>query len=573
MTTGIASLRSQYPRHFLATELDLGDWQAIQPYFDKLDTLPVDTTQQLEQWILQLSELSAAIGDESSRRYIAMTCNTEDPQLEAAYLHYVQEILPKCEPRFFELSKKYLASPALPTLPEKRYQVYTRNRESEVTLYREENIPLQIEDETLSQQYQKICGEQVATFQGTEHTIPQLARYLEETDRNKRREAWQTATRRQLQDREKLEDIFDRMVQLRHQMALNAGYPNFLEYQFQRLGRFDYTPADCETFHHAVETIIRPLRRQILEKRKKDLGLAALCPWDLQVDPQGRGPLRPFENTDELIDGTSKIFSAIHPAFAQDFDILKHNNLLDLASRKGKAPGGYQSTLDEARLPFIFMNATGRNQDVFTLLHEGGHAFHALAFRNEPLHSYRNAPIEFCEVASMGMEMMATEKLEAIYSPEDAQRARLSHLEDIIMLLPWIMRVDAFQHWIYKNPGHSRQERAAQWLALEQRFADELDWSATELSQYRECSWMTKLHFFCVPLYYIEYGIAQLGALQLWIQYLQNQEQAITRYRQALALGNSRPLPQLFEAAGLQFAFDPAMIQPLAEKLQQHLQN
>src|SRR5690606_19887323 len=251
-----------------------------------------------------------------------------------------------------------------------------------------------------------------------------------------------------------------------------------------------------------------------------------------------------FNTSEELVAGVEKVFSAVDPSFADDFKVLRDRNLLDLESRKGKAPGGYQSTLDEARLPFIFMNATGRNQDVFTLIHEGGHAFHALAYRNEPLHSYRNAPIEFCEVASMGMEMMACEQLESFYSADDAARSRESHLEDTIMLLPWIMRVDAFQHWLYKNPGHTRHQRAEQWLALEARLGDELEWP--ELPQWRECSWINKLHFFCVPLYYIEYGIAQLGALQLWVRFLADPADAVKQYRRGLALGNSRPLPELF---------------------------
>src|SRR5690606_38440986 len=272
-----------------------------------------------------------------------------------------------------------------------------------------------------------------------------------------------------------------------------------------------------------------------------------------------------FNTSEELVAGVEKVFSAVDPSFADDFKVLRDRNLLDLDSRKSKAPGGYQSTLDEARLPFIFMTATGRNQDVFTLLHEGGHAFHALAYLEEPLHSYRNAPIEFCEVASMGMEMMASERLKSFYSDADAARARENHLESVIMLLPWIMRVDAFQHWIYKNPDHTRSERAAEWRNLEDRFGDELDWP--ELEEWRECSWINKLHFFCVPLYYIEYGIAQLGALQLWVRYLEDAASAVTAYRRGLALGNSRPLPELFKVAGLTFSFDEKMLHPLSAEL------
>lgn len=560
---------NEFPRRFLAEDLDLGSWDALTPYFQQLREENIETRAELEAWMLKLSELGAAIGQESSLRYIRMTCNTEDPSLEQAYLHYVQEILPRSEPEFFALSEKLLSSPAVAELPRERYEVYLRNHRNHVELYREENIDLQTEDETLSQQYQKACGEQTAEFDGQERTIPQIMKFVEEPDRDLRRRAWVAATGRLLEDREKLESIFDRMLELRHQMAQNAGFSNYLEYQFQRLGRFDYTIKDCQDFHTAVEHQIKPLRQQLLARRKEQMGLDTLTPWDLSVDPLGRAPLRPFSNTEELEQGADKLFHAVDSGFSTEFDVLRTRNLLDLQSRKGKAPGGYQSTLDEARLPFIFMNATGRNQDVFTLLHEGGHAFHALAYREEPLHSYRNAPIEFCEVASMGMEMMACERLTSFYNEEDAARARESHLEDIIMLLPWIMRVDAMQHWLYTNPGHSRAERAEQWRALEVRFGDELEWP--ELGEWRDCSWINKLHFFCVPLYYIEYGIAQLGALQLWVNYKKDAARTVQEYRRGLALGNSRPLPELFETAGLSFDFSEDMLRPLAAELARNL--
>jgi len=559
----------EFPRHFLAPDLDLGDWNSLEPYFRKLAESPIETREQLDAWLAELSELSAAIAQESSLRYIQMTCNTDDPEREAAYLHYVQEISPRCEPEFFELSQKFLASPALSELPADRYQVFIRNHRSQVELYRQENVALQTEDETLSQQYQKASGEQTADFDGRELTIPQIMKNLEEPDRERRHSAWKAATARLLADREKMESIFDSMLKIRHQMARNAGFDHFLDFQFKRLGRFDYTVQDCEAFHLGVERHIIPLRKKLLERRRQQMGIDKLAPWDLSVDPQGRPPLRPFANSQELTDGTNKIFSAVDSSFSDDFRVLTGRHLLDLESRRGKAPGGYQSTLDEARLPFIFMNATGRNQDVFTLLHEGGHAFHALAYREEPIHSYRNAPIEFCEVASMGMEMMACERLTSFYSGDDAARARESHLEDIIMLLPWIMRVDGFQHWLYTNPQHTRQERANQWRALEDRFGDELDWP--ELQEWRDCSWINKLHFFCVPLYYIEYGIAQLGALQLWVNYRKDPEGAVSAYRRALALGNSRPLPELFAAAGLSFDFGEKMLQPLADELAREL--
>lgn len=559
----------EFPRHFLAQELDLGDWQQLAPYFEDLRSRDLSTAEQLKKWLEDLSELQAAISEENSVRYISMTCHTDNPQLEQAYLHYIEQILPKTEPEYFALDKKYLECPVRDALPKERFFVYDRARANEVEIFREENVALQTQDEVLAQQYQKICGEMTAQFEGKEQTIPQLMRYLEQTQRELRHSAWLVAIDRQLSDRQALEDIFDKMIAIRQQVAENAGMENYLEYQFRHLGRFDYTPEDCARFHDSVEKLVVPLRRKLREQRRSKLGLDRLAPWDLEVDPLGRPPLRPFETAPQLIEGADRIFRAVSPEFSQKFAVLRENGLLDLESRKGKAPGGYQSELDEARLPFIFMNATGRNNDVFTLLHEGGHAFHALESRREPLHAYRHAPIEFCEVASMGMEMMASERLETFYDAPSAQRARQMHLEDVIVLLPWIARIDAFQHWIYTHPRHSRQERQDKWLELDERFGDPLDWS--QKPEWRDCSWIRQLHLFCVPLYYIEYGIAQLGALQLWMRFRQDGKSAVEGYLSALALGGSHPLPELFGAAGIRFAFDGQTIEPLVRQVEQSL--
>ncbi len=560
----------EFARTFLSADVNLGDWDQLEGYFADLRARELTSPADLEKWLDDLSELQAAISEEFSVRYIEMTCHTDDSAREKAYLDYVENIMPRCEPEYFELSRKYLASPGRAGLDSKRFFVYDRAREKEVAIFREENIPLQTQDEILSQQYQKICGEMSAEFDGRDQTLPQLARYVEETNRDVRRGAWSASIGRQKQDREKLETIFDEMVRLRTQMARNAGFENFIDYQFDRLGRFDYTPGDCHRFHETVKKVVMPLKQKLREQRRSALGLEKLAPWDLEVDLQGREPLRPFETSEQLIEGTSRIFANVDGSFTADFDVLRKKSLLDLDSRKGKAPGGYQSTLDEARLPFIFMNATSRNQDVFTLLHEGGHAFHALATRKEPLVAYRGAPIEFCEVASMGMEMMACERLDAFYNHVDARRARLMHLTDVVILLPWIMRVDAMQHWMYSNPDHTRAQREEHWLKLDADFGDDLDWSVHP--EWRGSSWVSKLHFFCVPLYYIEYAIAQLGALQLWVNYQMDAASTVAAYRKALALGNSRPLPELFETAGIRFAFDEALIAPLVEKVTQALE-
>jgi len=555
----------EFPRQYLPEELVLDRWEKMAPLFDELERRPLGSPNELEKWLLDQSELRAAIDEEEAVRYIRMTCHTDQPELEQAYLYFVEHVRPNVEQASFALARKYVECPHRAALARERYFVYDRARDMEVRLFREENLPLKVEEEKLAQQYQKLYGEMTAVLDGSELTLPQLSKLLEEPSRDTRRAAWCAATGRQLRERERIESIFDRMIELRTQMARNAGYADFIEFQFANLGRFDYTPADCLAFHRAVELHIVPIVRELHAHRRRLMGLDRLAPWDLAADPLGRPPLRPFETAGQLIEGTAAIFQAVDPSFARDFDVLRRHELLDLESRKGKAPGGYQSTLDEVRLPFIFMNAAGRSRDVFTLLHEGGHSFHALAARTEPLLAYRHAPMEFCEVASMGMEMMACERVEAFYRPEDAARARRAQLEEVLELLPWIARVDAFQHWLYTHPGHTRADRVAAWRELDERFGDELEWS--EYPEWRECSWIRQLHFFCVPLYYIEYGIAQLGALQLWGRFRRDAHAAVASYRAALKLGGSRPLPELFAAAGLRFAFDGATIAPLAAEV------
>ncbi|NUP88758.1 MAG: M3 family oligoendopeptidase [Candidatus Sumerlaeia bacterium] len=560
----------EFPRQFVPAQIDLGDWAQIEPLFDALAARGLDSAEALEHWLLDLSELGACLSEERARRHIASTCFTDDAEAEARHMHFVTEIVPRIKPRVDALHRRYLASPWRGHLDRQRLLVHDRDVENAVALYREENVPLQTEEQRLENEHYKVTGAQTVEFRGAIQTMPQMMRHLEETDALTRREAWVAMTQRRLQDAETLSTLFDQMLTLRHQMALNAGFENFRDYQHRRLGRFDYTPADCEAFHAAVETTCVPLARELAAQRQHLLGLEALRPWDLAVDPLGRPPLRPFATAEELVTGCRRVFRQVSPMLAEDFDVLTSRRLLDLESRPAKAPGGYQSTLDEVRLPFIFMNAAGTNRDVFTLLHEGGHAFHALASRHEPLLAYRDAPLEFCEVASMGMEMMALDGLGEFYTEADAARARRRHLESVIKLFPWIAQIDAFQHWLYTHAGHTRGAREEVWLGLEDRLGIPLDWSGHEV--WKAISWQSQLHLFQAPFYYIEYGIAQIGALQLWLNHRRDAPGAIAKYREALALGGSRPLPRLFATAGLRFDFSAETMRPLIEAVREELE-
>jgi oligoendopeptidase F len=587
------------PRKFVPQTIDLGDWPQIAPLFDQLETRAAhcQSAADLERWLLDWSELTAALDEESSRRYIAMTCHTDNAGAEKAYLHFVENVDPQLKPRQFALEKIYVAHPQRVELlrigapasgtaqtagnePCRRpafrgYEVFDRDVKNHVELFCPENVALETGDAKLCQQYQKLAGSLTVNFRGDEKTLVQMGRYLEEPNRALRQEAWELVARRRLQEVDNFDEIFDQLIELRQHTARNAGFKNYRDYAFRRLGRFDYTPEDCTRFHDAVAREVMPAVRELHAARRHQLGLdklhpGHLRPWDLAVDPQNRPALKPFGPVGEMVSRTQKIFDRLDGELAGGFRQMQDLRLLDLDNRKGKAPGGYQQNLAEARVPFIFMNAVGQQRDVETILHEAGHAFHALAARDEDLHAYRNSPpIEFCEVASMSMELLGNEFIEEFYSAADANRARRVHLEGIIGIFPWIATVDAFQHWIYTHPGHSRAERAAAWLELMDRFGGDVDWSGYEAA--RANLWHRQLHIFTHPFYYIEYGIAQLGALQVWANSRRDKVKALADYKKSIALGGSRPLPELFAAAGCKFEFSAATIKPLIQLVRSEL--
>ena len=557
------------PRHrarrFVPESIDLGDWTQLAPWFDRLEAAAprCATGAELERWLLDWSELSAAFDEEASRRYIAMTCHTENAEAEKAYLHFVEHLEPQAKPRQFRLEQILVRHPLQAHLPRPRYTVFLRDVRNRVELFRPENVPLETEEAKLAQQYQKLTSALTVTFRGEEQTLVRMGRYLEEPERALRQQAWEQVAHRRLQEREKFEDFFDQLLKLRERIAANAGFADYRDFAFRQRARFDYTPADCLAFHEAVEAEVVPALRALQARRRQQLGLPALRPWDLAVDPQNRAPLKPFADVGEMVAKTQQIFNRLDAELAAGFQQMQDLKLLDLDNHKGKAPGGYQSTLSEARVPFIFMNAVGVQRDVETLLHEAGHAFHAQATRGEDLFAYRSAPIEFCEVASMAMELLGFEFLEEFYPTAEANRARKTHLEGTIGFFPWMATVDAFQHWIYTHAGHTRAERQAAYLQLMNRFGGDTDWSGYE--EARAFSWHRQLHIFTHPFYYVEYGIAQLGALQVWANSRRDKVQALADYKTALALGGSRPLPELFHAAGCSFQFDAATIKPLIQ--------
>ena len=565
----IAYRPETFPHRWLPAGVELKTWEAIEPWYRKLLERPIGSPAELEAWLADAGELNGVVSQEGAERYVAMTCQTDDPAREAAHLAFVREIEPKLKPVLNGLREKYLDSPHRGGLDPDRYAVFDRSQANRRDLFRAGNIPRETELAELEQQYQKLIGAMTVQFRGEERTPAQIAPFLEETDRTLRQEAWEAVARRRLQDKDALDDLFDRMLNLRVEVAREAGFANYVEYSFRNRERFDYGIADTTRFHRAIEEVVVPLVREIHKSRRRALGLDRLKPWDLSVDPEGRAPLRPFKKAEELAEGTQAIFEDVDPELAGQFAFMRGRNLLDLANRKGKAPGGYQTTLEDDRLPFIFMNAVGVDGDLRTLLHEGGHAFHALASRGEALAAYRESPIEFCEVASMTMELFGARKLEMFYDPAAADRSYRQLLEGIVLFFPWCATVDAFQQWVYNHPGQTREERRAAWNALQDRFGGAIDWTGHE--EARSHGWHRQLHIFLYPFYYVEYGIAQLGALQIWVRSLRDRAGAVAGYRRGLALGGSRPLPELFAAAGARFDFSAETLGPLMEAIRGEL--
>jgi oligoendopeptidase F len=561
-------------RRFVPTDLDPADWDRVQPLFDQLLARELDNAEALRQWLEDYSELSAVMSEAGSRRNIQHACHTDDEDIEKAYLHWVEHIAPKLKPLGNQLQKKYLDSPALPQLDAERYDILTREWRAAFELFRQENVPLQTQVTKLNSEYDKIVGAMLVEYDGQTQTLQQLARYQEETDRAVRHETWELTANRRLQDAEPIDRIFQDMFERREQMAENADCENYLEYCWKSWQRFDYTPQDCRDFADAIEAVVVPRIAELDRQRKAALGVETLRPWDTAVDPRGRGPLRPFPADDvpQMVSGTTEIFRRIDPSLAEDFSALKFGPNLDLDSRKGKRAGGFQSSLTESREPFIFMNAAGLQRDVDTLLHEGGHAFHyQWASRAEPLVFLQHAPIEFCEVASMSMELMGCDHYQVFYDDaEQAARAKRKQLEGILRVLPWIATIDMFQHWIYTHPGHGIAERTDAWNQICGRFSSpEVDYAGHEDAFAKR--WHAQLHLFHIPFYYVEYGIAQLGALQLWQKYRSDPAAALAGYRRGLTLGGTRPLPELFEGAGVKFDFTRGTLEPLINAVAEEL--
>ncbi len=559
------------PRHFVPDNFEVTNWQNLEPFFKELLSRNIDTQQTLEQWLKDQSELEAVVSEDACWRQIKMTCDTENKALEDAFNFFCMEIQPNIEPYSDALNKKLLNHPLAADLDTKKYFTYLRSLRKSIELFRAENIPLQAELSVMQQQYGVITGKMTVSINGQEYTLQQASKFLESNDRNLREEAYRKIQERRLEDKASLSELYNQLIQKRNQQAINAGFTNYRDFRFKELGRFDYTKEDCFAFHEAVKQHVLPLVNIIYQKKKEKLGLAVLRPWDLDAEPEGIGPLRPFKASEELINKSIECFTKLRPFFGDCLKKMQELKHLDLESRIGKAPGGYNCPLAESGAPFIFMNASGQMNDVTTMVHEGGHAVHSFLAHPLELSGFKEYPMEIAEVASMAMELFSMDHWEVFFSnKEELTRAKEHQLERVITIFPWIAVIDKFQHWVYENPQHTTAERINNWNAILLEFQDSvIDYSGLE--NYRSNMWQRQLHLFEVPFYYIEYGIAQLGAIGMWMQFKNDKQKALDNYCTALNLGATQTLPDLYKTAGLKFDFSPEQIKVLMEFVKEQM--
>lgn len=542
-------------------------WPEIEPYYQDMANRKL-SRENIDQWAADWSRIYSLLDEIYSRLYVATTVDTADPEAKRLFDAYLDNVQPRFKQAEQALKEKLMDSGLCP----KGFELQLKKMQVEASIYRTENLPLLSQEQKLRSKYSSIAGAQTVQWQGQERTVAQLKPVYQDPDRGLRQQAWELTAQRQMADRQALSDLWREYFDLRRRIAANAGLSSFRDYRWRSLHRFDYTPEDCLAFGRAIEEAVVPAAGRIYERRRRRLGLGSLRPWDLSIDPDNRPPLKPFRNMEELASKASQIFGRLDQDLAGQFDLMAREGLLDLENRKNKRPGGYCTTFAAAKRPFIFANAVGVHDDVQTLLHESGHAFHAFAAAGLPYVQQTEAPMEFNEVASMAMELLASPHLGAFYVEGDARRALAEHLEGLILFWPYMAVVDEFQHWAYENPDQAMNPDACDraWNELHLRFMKGVDYSGYE--EVRKTGWQRKLHIFIHPFYYVEYGLAQLGAVQIWANSLKDPDGALQSYKKALGLGGTRPLPELYRTAGADFAFDSKTLAGAVGMIEQWLE-
>jgi oligoendopeptidase F len=564
MQSTTAKIPSRPKRKFVDESLLIDDWKKIEIYFKSLLEREINSVEELEQWMLNRSELESVLEEDQAWRYIKMNIDTTDEKLAKDFAFWIQEISPKVAPFSHQLNVKLNASPFLKELNQEKYRIYLRGLQKAIEIFRDENIPLMVEMETKQQEYGAIAAKMSVEIDGEKMTMQKAAQYLKNTNRKKREEVFNIINNRRLKDVDALDQLYDDLIALRQQIAKNAGFDNYRDYKFAAMGRFDYTAKDCYAFHDSIAKEIVPIIESFDSERMQKMGLDNYKPWDTSVDASGKAPLNPFDGGNDLIDKSIRCFERLRPYYGECLSTMKAMKHLDLESKDGKAPGGFNYPLYEIGVPFIYMNAVGSQRDLVTMVHEGGHAIHSFLSRDLALADFKSVPSEVAELASMSMELLSMDNWDEFYDDqEQLKRAKKEQMQKVLEGLPWIAAIDKFQQWIYTTP-HTADERRTEWLKI----MSELSSSVVNWEGHSEAHlniWQRQLHLYEVPFYYIEYGMAQLGAIAMWRSYKQLGQKALDNYDAALKLGYTKSIGELYQAAGIEFNFSQEYVKELAD--------
>ncbi|MAR39234.1 MAG: oligoendopeptidase F [Flavobacteriales bacterium] len=557
-------------RKFVSENLVIDSWEKIESLFEDLLNRNIENILELEKWMSDRSELAAVLEEDMAWRYIKMNIDTTDKKLGERFHFWIKEISPKMAPYSHKLNLKLVDSPFLNELDTYKYKIYLRSVRKSIEIFREENIPLFTQMEAKQQEYGAIAAKMSIEVNGEQITMQQAQQLLKDTNREKREEIYHKIQKRRFQDEKALDDLYDELIILRQKIAKNASFQNYRDYMFSAMGRFDYTATDCYSFHDAIAQEIVPIISLFEEKRKKKLNYAEYKPWDTSVDVDGLPALKPFNGEEELTNKSIECFNKLRPYFGECIATMKEMKHLDLESKKGKAPGGFMYPLYEIGVPFIYMNSVGSQRDVVTMVHEGGHAVHSFLSRDLSLTEFKSTPSEVAELASMSMELFSMEHWDVFYENEnDLKRAKLEQLEKSLGTLPWVAAIDKFQHWIYTH-DHTAAERKEKWLEIDRELGNQIvNWEGEERSH--AIMWQKQLHLYEVPFYYIEYGMAQLGAIAMWREFILKGDKALNNYMEALKLGYTKSIGEIYETAGIKFNFSASYVKELADFIKDEL--
>ena len=549
-------------RKFIPADFKIDTWENLKPYFETLLNTEIKSVSELEGWLKNRSELESIVNEEMAWRYIRMNCDTTNTELSDSFEYFVTHIEPNIAPYSNDLNKKLIDNPFCNALSSEKYGIYLRGIKRNIELFREENIPLFVEISKLQQEYGKVCAAMTVEINGEKMTLQKAARFLEDTDRDLRKSVYEMIAARRLQDKDILDDQLNQLIALRQQVAANAGYANFRDYMHDELGRFDYKVEDCFNFHASIAEVLMPVMNELSENRQRELGVDILKPYDLAVDPSNQAALKPFEGAKELTEKTMDVFNQLDHYFGECIGTMQQMKYLDLESRIGKAPGGFLYPMMESGVPFIFMNSVGSQNDVVTMVHEGGHAIHSFLSASLELAAFKSTPSEVAELASMSMELMSMEHWDKFYDAEELKRAKIDQLEKVMETLPWVAAVDKFQHWLYENRNHSNLQRSDAWQQIIQQYnANNIDFTGYEENLRNQ--WHKQLHIYEVPFYYSEYGMAQLGAIAVYRNFKLNKATAIEQYKSALKLGYTKGIKEIYASAGIKFDFSTEYVREL----------